>query len=34
MNYLTRQLELEFSKDIAARLANWDSLLGDDFFMI
>ena len=33
-NYLTRQLELEFSKDIAARLANWDSLLGDDFFMI
>ena len=34
VNYLTRQLELEFSKDIAARLANWDSLLGDDFFMI
>ena len=23
VNYLTRQLELEFSKDIAARLANW-----------
>lgn len=34
VNYLTRQLELKFSKDIAARLANWDSLLGDDFFMI
>ena len=34
VNYLTRQLELEFSKDIAARLAHWDSLLGDDFFMI
>ena len=34
VNYLTRQLELEFSKDIAARLANRDSLLGDDFFMI
>ena len=34
VNYLTRQLELEFSKDIAARLANWESLLGDDFFMI
>lgn len=34
VNYLTRQLELEFSKDIAARLANWDSLLGDDLFMI
>lgn len=34
VNYLTRQLELEFSKDIATRLANWDSLLGDDFFMI
>lgn len=34
VNYLTRKLELEFSKDIAARLANWDSLLGDDFFMI
>ena len=34
VNYLTRQLELEFSKDIAARLANWDSLLGDDYFMI
>ena len=34
VNYLTRQLELEFSKDIAAPLANWDSLLGDDFFMI
>lgn len=34
VNYLTRQLELEFSKDIAARLGNWDSLLGDDFFMI
>lgn len=34
VNYLTRRLELEFSKDIAARLANWDSLLGDDFFMI
>ena len=34
VNYLTRQLDLEFSKDIAARLANWDSLLGDDFFMI
>lgn len=34
VNYLTRQLELESSKDIAARLANWDSLLGDDFFMI
>ena len=34
VNYLTRQLEREFSKDIAARLANWDSLLGDDFFMI
>ena len=34
VNYLTRQLELEVSKDIAARLANWDSLLGDDFFMI
>ena len=34
VNYLTRQLEEEFSKDIAPRLANWDSALGEDFFMI
>lgn len=34
VNYLTRQLEQAFPKDIAARLANWDSLLGEDFFMV
>ena len=34
VNYLTRRLEQEFSNDIAARLANWDALLGDNFFMI
>ena len=33
VNYLTRQLEEEFSKNIAPRLSNWDSALGENFFM-
>lgn len=33
INYLTRRLEREFSKDLASRLSLWDSMLGEDFFL-